>query len=420
MTTEIKNRIEQIQRGEVPQGYKKTKIGIVPIEWDIKKFNNIFTIIANNTFSRSEMNDIKGDYYNIHYGDILIKYKETINCLNDKIPFINEENIVRDDMILKNGDIIFSDTAEDYTVGKAVELLNICDKKIVSGLHTIPCRPNKNFDSKWLGYFCNFTLYHNQLLPLATGTKVTSISKSSIRNTFIIIPPLPQQQKIADILSTQDKVIELKEKLIAEKQKQKKYLMQNLLTGKKRLKGFTEKWEIKKIVDIYKITRGNVLSTALIVNKLNNNYKYPVYSSQTKQNGLMGFYNNYLYENAITWTTDGANAGFVTYRKGKFYCTNVCGVLLNEKGYCNKCMAEILNSITKKYVSYVGNPKLMNNTMAKIKINFPPVAEQTAIAEILSTADREIELLQEELEQEKQRKKALMQLLLTGIVRVKI
>ena len=98
---------------------------------------------------------------------------------------------------------------------------------------------------------------------------------------------------------------------------------------------------------------------------------YPVYSSQTKEKGLMGYYKDYLYEDAITWTTDGANAGTVNYRAGKFYCTNVCGVLLTDKFITNQAIAEAINNVAKKYVSYVGNPKLMNNVMADIEIAIP-------------------------------------------------
>ena len=104
----------------------------------------------------------------------------------------------------------------------------------------------------------------------------------------------------------------------------------------------------------------------------------------------MGYYNQYLYENAITWTTDGANAGTVHYRDGKFYCTNVCGVLLNEDGNANRCIAEILGSISKKYVSYVGNPKLMNNVMSEIRIHVPSVSEQKKIDEFISALDLRI------------------------------
>jgi len=121
----------------------------------------------------------------------------------------------------------------------------------------------------------------------------------------------------------------------------------------------------------------------------------------------MGYYNQYLYENAITWTTDGANAGTVHFRDGKFYCTNVCGVLLNEDGNANRCIAEILGSISKKYVSYVGNPKLMNNVMSEIRIHIPSVAEQKKIDELISALDLRIVKQRELIEHLKKYKRGL-------------
>ena len=122
---------------------------------------------------------------------------------------------------------------------------------------------------------------------------------------------------------------------------------------------------------------------------------YPVYSSQTKDNGLMGFYKDYLFENAITWTTDGANAGTVNYRAGKFYCTNVCGVLLADKVTPNQMIAEAINNVAKRHVSYVGNPKLMNNVMAEIEIYLPATdKERQSISSMFCWVDRLITLHQ--------------------------
>ena len=127
---------------------------------------------------------------------------------------------------------------------------------------------------------------------------------------------------------------------------------------------------------MFKVTRGYVLAATLTEEKKSEEMKYPVYSSQTKDNGLMGYYKDYLYEDAITWTTDGANAGTVNFRAGKFYCTNVCGVLLSDKIKANKMISEALNNVAKGYVSYVGNPKLMNNVMADISIMLPQHSEE--------------------------------------------
>ena len=168
-------------------------------------------------------------------------------------------------------------------------------------------------------------------------------------------------------------------------------------------------WEVKKVGDIFKVTRGEVLSMKLVSDRPSTETPYPVYSSQTKNNGLSGYYSDYLYEDAITWTTDGANAGDVKYRKGKFYCTNVCGVLLNEEGYANNFVAELLNTVTKKHVSYVGNPKLMNGVMAQIQIPLPQIEEQQKIADCLSSIDELIELEAKKLDALKAHKKGLMQ-----------
>lgn len=139
---------------------------------------------------------------------------------------------------------------------------------------------------------------------------------------------------------------------------------------------FHYSWEQRKVSELFKVTRGYVLAATLTEPAKTDEMPYPVYSSQTKDNGLMGYYKDYLYEDAITWTTDGANAGTVNYRAGKFYCTNVCGVLLSNEVTANQMIAEALNNVAKGYVSYVGNPKLMNNVMADIEIMIPTHAEE--------------------------------------------
>ena len=143
-----------------------------------------------------------------------------------------------------------------------------------------------------------------------------------------------------------------------------------------RFKGFSDAWEQRKVSELFRVTRGYVLAATQTETSKTDEKPYPVYSSQTKDKGLMGYYKDYLYEDAITWTTDGANAGTVNYRVGKFYCTNVCGVLLSNEVKANQMIAEALNSVAKGYVSYVGNPKLMNNVMADIVIQIPTQAEE--------------------------------------------
>ena len=120
-----------------------------------------------------------------------------------------------------------------------------------------------------------------------------------------------------------------------------------------------------------------------------------MYSSQTIDNGLLGYYSEYLFENAITWTTDGANAGTVNFRPGRYYTTNVNGVLINKNGYACYAVSEIINKVAYKYVSKVGNPKLMNNVMAEINIMITPnIDELKQISKLIEAYNQYITLHQ--------------------------
>lgn len=177
-----------------------------------------------------------------------------------------------------------------------------------------------------------------------------------------------------------------------------------------RFKGFSDDWEERKVKDIFKITRGQVLAATETSEEKSDISPFPVYSSQTKNNGLMGYYKDYLFDTAITWTTDGANAGTVSYRSGRFYSTNVNGVLISDKGYANKAISEILNLEAWKWVSHVGNPKLMNNVMGDISIMIPSsFEEQDRLSDFLNQLDDTIALHQRKLELIKQLKQGFLQ-----------
>src|SRR5699024_2560881 len=413
----IKDRREKINQGIVPEGYKKTKVGIIPEDWEVERLGELSKIYGGESVPRSKLGS--SGYPYLHYGDIHSRNKNFINIQKDLDTFFKlDKNLsdVKKGCLLEDGDVVFADASEDYEdIGKHIVIENTTKIPFISGLHTMIAKSwDPRIDNKFRRYlFHNFNV-RKQFMFFATGISVLGITLANIRKIKIPIPFYREQQKIADVLSTWDRAIELKEYLIQEKEDQKMGLRQKLLNPSNR-----SEWKEVRVGEIFTITRGYVLARKFISEEKNEEYKYPVYSSQTKYNGLLGYYNDYLFQDAITWTTDGVNAGETNFREGKFYCTNVCGVLINEQGFANRCMAEIINSETKRYVSYVGNPKLMNNVMKNIKIHLPPLSEQRRIAKILSTADREIELLKQEVEQLKEQKKGLMQLLLTGIVRVK-
>ncbi|WP_318635651.1 restriction endonuclease subunit S [Limosilactobacillus reuteri] len=207
------------------------------------------------------------------------------------------------------------------------------------------------------------------------STGLPSLSKKNIENILVYLTKLDEQQKIGKLIVKLDKFITLQQRKLEQLKQLKKAILQIIASN--RLLLHTKKVDMIKVrvADIYKITRGNVLSRSEISNVRTSKYPYPVYSSQTKNHGLMGYYKDFLFKNAITWTTDGANAGTVKYRKGRFYSTNVNGVLLSSEGLANQLTAELLNLVAFKYVSHVGNPKLMNNTMGEIIFNIPRSVE---------------------------------------------
>ena len=177
-----------------------------------------------------------------------------------------------------------------------------------------------------------------------------------------------------------------------------------------RFTGFTEDWESRKVSELFTVTRGYVLAATRTEPTKTDETPYPVYSSQTRDKGLLGYYKDFLYENAITWTTDGANAGTVNYRDGKFYCTNVCGVLLSHGATANQMIAEALNNVAKGYVSYVGNPKLMNNVMSDIEILIPTQEEERErLSALFSNLDHLITLHQRKLIKLQTIKKSLLE-----------
>lgn len=200
------------------------------------KLGDIGHFLSSNTLSRDCLNEQIGNIKNIHYGDILIKLPTIVDASFIHIPYVNDDVIVKSDY-LKNGDIIFADTAEDYTVGKAIEIINIQAIPVTSGLHTIPFRPKSGiFVNRFLGYYVNSTDYRRQLQPLIQGIKVYSISKTALCKTTLKIPTLSEQTAIAEVLTAADREIELAKEKLERLRRQKRGLMQQLLTGKKRVK----------------------------------------------------------------------------------------------------------------------------------------------------------------------------------------
>lgn len=395
-------------------------------EWEEKNFYEVFDILQNNTFSRDQLNNENGIVRNIHYGDVLIKYGDYIDCQKEKLPFINLENNLskyEDTSYVKNGDIIIADTAEDYTAGKVTEICNVKDYKILSGLHTFLCRTKFEFASKFLGYKLNSGSYHNQIAPLVAGTKVYSINRKAIGETTITYPSKAEQQKIADFLSNVDSIITAETKILNTLQKKKKALMQKLFTRQLRFKSDDgtdfPAWEEKKLGDVCSYIGGGTPSKK-VKEYWNGNINWASVKDITGK---------YLYETQDKISQLGADSS----------ATNICEpdslLLITRmspgKTVITKCITAINQDlkIVKSYINVEFLHLLFQSIQTKIDektsgttvkgisieglnqidIRLPCKAEQQKIADCLSSMDSLIQTQQKVVTTWQQRKKALLQ-----------
>ena len=197
--------------------------------WTSRSFDEVFSFLKNNTLPRSEMTTAGGMIRNVHYGDVLIKYGDVLDCNRDQIPFLVSDKQSDDYRLLEDGDVVIADTAEDEAVGKTVELVGVANKLIESGLHTIACRPTISFAPRFLGYYLNSTAYRRQLLPLMQGIKVLSLSKSQLGKTQLLFPPdINEQKRIAELLTGIDAHIAMAQSHLDKMQSLKTGFLQQL------------------------------------------------------------------------------------------------------------------------------------------------------------------------------------------------
>ena len=234
--------------------------------WEQRKFGNLFSFLQNNTLSRSALDNENGRIQTVHYGDVLIKFGECLEVTKEILPFIRDDSIAEKykDSFLQNGDIIIADTAEDETVGKCTEIVNLSNQKIIAGLHTMPVRSNENFAAGYLGFYLNSDSFHNQLKPLMQGTKVTSISKRAIQDTVVKYPlALEEQQEIGKYFWNLDNLITLHQrkhdKLISFKKAmlEKMFPKENEKVPEIRFQGFTDDWEQRKLSNLVDFSKGS-------------------------------------------------------------------------------------------------------------------------------------------------------------------
>ncbi len=204
-------------------------------DWEQRKFVSVFEGLQNNTLSRADLNYENGTVKNVHYGDVLIKFGDYIDASRTDLPYISDDAKAEKfkNSFLQDGDIIIADTAEDDTVGKCTEIQGSEGLKLLSGLHTVACRPKEKYGPMFLGYYINSPAYHNQLKPLMQGIKVTSISKSALQDTDMIMPKsIEEQTMIGGYFANLDSLITLHQRKCDEAKEMKKFMLQNMFPKK--------------------------------------------------------------------------------------------------------------------------------------------------------------------------------------------
>lgn len=427
MTPEIKHRIGQIRRGEMPYGYNRVRGSIIPSDWKQYCLGELGKNKNGLNFHREDKG-IKirilgvGDFGNL-------SVLRDVNALSE----ISMRFMPDDELLLKNGDIVFvRSNGSKELVGRNLLVYPQNEKVSFSGFCIrFRLSSDKITTAEYINLVLDNGVLKQKLQSENQGSNISNVNQSIIDNLQISIPCKGEQQKIVAILTTQDRVIELKENRLAEKQRQKKYLMQQLLTGKKRLPGFSGEWKKVKIgsfikeiderstvnnqYEILSVTKNGMVFQSSHFNKQiasENNVGYKVV-----RRGNLAFSTMNLWMGSLD-TLRICDIGIVSPAYKVFEFNQSLIVVNFAENYMKSAEMIWLYKANSEQGASIVRRNLDLQALLNSEVALPDISEQNAIAEVLSAADREIGLLRQDIEQEKQKKKALMQLLLTGIVRV--
>lgn len=415
MTPEIKQRIEQIRRGEVPEGYVKKRKVVIPQQWGLPQIKDIASISSGSTPNRNNSEYWNGNIAWVTTGEL------SSGHVNHTSELITVKAVKETKMrIYPQGTLLMAMYGQGKTRG-TVAILEI-DAAVNQACAAITVKDGK---SKFLFYQLKNS--YQDIRKLSNTGNQENLNADIIKTYQVPWAPDEEQERISTILTTQDKVIELKEKRLAEKQRQKKYLMQQLLTGKKRLPGFYGAWSFPKAKELFQSVSDKDHNGDLAVlsstqdrgivprDEVDIDIKYDAcslvnYKKVSKGNFVISLRS---FQGGIEYSTYTGlvSPAYTVLSSRKEISDGYYKQFFKSTDYINRLNVAVYGIRDGKQISY--------EDFGRLRIPYPPIKEQNAIAEALSAADREIDLLRQDIEQEKQKKKALMQLLLTGIARVK-
>ena len=413
MNPEIKRRIEQICRGDVPEEYKKAIVGIIPDSWEPKKLKDICEINPPRKKKEPAQTTFLGMSDVDDSGHIIAQHKMDIHQIKSGLtPF-------------ERGDILVAKITPCFENGKGANTKTLQTETGFGSTEFHVLRNEK--DGDFIFYHTISHSFRQKLEREMTGSAGQKrVQVDSLGNYVIPFPGRSERRSIVDILSAQDSIIVLKEKRLAEKQQQKKYIMQQLLTGKRRLPGFEGVWKYIPAREIFKSITDKKHSGDLQVlsstqdrgivprDQVGIDIKYEAdslssYKKVEKGNFVISLRS---FQGGIEYSdyTGIVSPAYTVLKSIEKISDEYYKQFFKSIDYINRLNIAVYGIRDGKQISY--------EDFGRIKIPYPALDEQIAIAKVLSTADRENDLLRQDIEQEKQKKKALMQLVLTGIVRV--
>ncbi len=407
MNQEIKERIELINKGIVPAGYKKTPVGICHVEWEDFYLKDLYDFYGGLGIPREKLGN-KGIPY-LHYGDMHISEKMYVNLDRDIDKLPKYDKIVAEDKMLLNGDIVFVDASEDYEgTCKTFVVYNKNKLPFISGLHTFFGRNKTSLiHIDFQKYLTKIPEIKKQIFKYVQGYKVYGISRENLQKVNINLPSYHEQEKIAEILDCATRQVELQEQLVDKLKVQKKALMQKLLTPQ-------PDWQEVKLGDICE----DIYQPQTVPQKEFKNNGYKVYGA----NGFIGFYDKYNHKEWQVVLSCRGDCGTINKTEPESWINGNAMVLKmegNELIDKNYFYYQCLATSFKDVIDNSGIPQITKTPLLKKNFRFiKNMKVQKKIAHFFINIDKLIELQQKLLWQYKLRQKALMQLLLTGIVRV--
>lgn len=393
--------------------------------WEQRKLGEVLISLQNNTLSRTDLSSEQGIAKNVHYGDILVKFGEVIDVKTESLPMIVDEVIIAKykSSFLQNGDVIVADTAEDETVGKCTEIAGLSDEIVISGLHTIPYRPLQKFASGYLGYYMNSASFHNQLLPLMQGIKVTSISKTALQNTDILYPKsTTEQADIGKYFSHLDNLITLHQRKLDRLKNIKKSMLDKMfpkdgeVVPEIRFKGFTDAWEQRKLGEVGSVS----MCRRIFKEQTSESGDIPFYKIGTFGGQADAFISEELFaeyrskypypkEGDILISASGSIGRTVEFTGGNEYFQDSNIVWLSHDDRLDNTFLKYFYSVVK-WAGIEGSTikRLYNDNILHTVISMPSVAEQKKIGAFFKELDHLITLHQRKLDKLKNIKKSML------------